>query len=140
MFSNVKIGHQRWKKKDLSIDDGLGGIKVIDGIYYYDWEAAMRVASQVKGYHIPSHAEFMEAIELCKCKNEPCEQIWNFSYTNIEKFKKTFGFIPGGQYEFGHSAYTLSGIKVDTGYVSNQSVSKNTRVSNVKNLKVYVNK
>ena len=30
--------------------------------------------------------------------------------------------------------------KVDTGYVSNQSVSKNTRVSNVKNLKVYVNK
>lgn len=117
MFSNVKIGHQRWKKKDLSIDDGLGGIKVIDGIYYYDWEAAMRGASQVKGYHIPSHAEFMEAIELCKCKNEPCEQIWNFSYTNIEKFKKTFGFIPGGQYEFGHSAYTISGIKVDTGYV-----------------------
>lgn len=30
--------------------------------------------------------------------------------------------------------------KVDAGYVSNQSVSKNTRVTNVKNLKVYVNK
>lgn len=36
MFSNIKIGYQQWKKKDLSIDDGLGGIKVIDGIYYYE--------------------------------------------------------------------------------------------------------
>lgn len=118
MFSKIKIGYQQWQKKDLSIDDGLGGIKVIDGIYYYEWDAAMRVASQIKGYHIPSHEEFMKAIELCKCKYEPCEQIWNFSYTGIESFKKKFGFIPGAGYEFGHSAYTISGIQVDTGFIS----------------------
>lgn len=77
----------------------------------------MRVASKVKGYHIPSHEEFMKAIELCKCKYEPCERIWNCSYTGIEFFKKKFWFIPGAGYEFGHSAYKISGIKVDTGFI-----------------------
>lgn len=36
----------------------------------------------------------------------------------IESFKKKFGFIIGAGYEFGHSAYTISGIKVDTGFIS----------------------
>ena len=42
--------------------------------------------------------------------------------------------------EYVDSSSNKYNKKVDAGYVSNQSVSKNTRVSNVANLKVYVNK
>jgi len=58
----VTIGSQIWTSKNLSIDDGQGGIytqtvnygqgDVVE--YYYTWDAAMRVAASVQGWHIPS--------------------------------------------------------------------------------------
>ena len=58
---------QEWLKYNLSIDDGQGGIVVRDigtvngvnmGIqYYYTYEAAVRVANSVSGWHLPTKSE-----------------------------------------------------------------------------------
>lgn len=58
----VTIGSQTWKTKNLAIDDGEGGIYLIDTMgstqYYYNWSAAVRVARKVKGWHLPTKVEW----------------------------------------------------------------------------------
>lgn len=62
----VQIGTQIWKTKNLAIDDGQGGIytqtvnygegNVVE--YYYTWEAAVRIAASIPGWHLPTTAEW----------------------------------------------------------------------------------
>lgn len=61
----VTIGTQTWKMKNLAIDDGQGGIytqtvnygqgDVVE--YYYTWDAAVRVAATVEGWHLPTTSD-----------------------------------------------------------------------------------
>lgn len=76
---SAKIGDYTWTTFDLDIDDGLGGIYVVDEayigggvdgrsymqymikvgpIYYYTWDAAQRVANNIRGWHIPYRYEW----------------------------------------------------------------------------------
>lgn len=57
-IDEVTIGNQVWKKSNLAINDGGGGITVVNGEYYYTQNAAIRVASTVNGWHLPSPEEF----------------------------------------------------------------------------------
>jgi hypothetical protein len=44
--------------EDLKLDDGLGGVVVLNGHYYYDYFAAHRIAKLVgDGWRLPTHAE-----------------------------------------------------------------------------------
>lgn len=62
----VTIGTQIWKNKNLTINDGQGGIytrtvnygqgDVVE--YYYTWEAALRVAASIPGWHLPTRSEW----------------------------------------------------------------------------------
>lgn len=108
---NIKIGNISWAKKDLSIDDGLGGIKIIEGIYYYTWEAANRVVSKINGWHIPSHNEFIDSIKSTKVNEKDEIHRWLSHYISNE-FNKKFGYIEGCQYEFNH----VNLYHVDKGY------------------------
>ena len=56
----VKIGDQIWMNKNLSIDDGGNGITINQetGEHYYTWDAAKRVAEKIKGWHLPTIAEW----------------------------------------------------------------------------------
>lgn len=64
-IDSVTIGSQTWMSKNLAIDDGQGGIytqtvnygqgDVVE--YYYTWEAALRVANSVDGWHLPTSSE-----------------------------------------------------------------------------------
>ena len=56
----VKIGEQIWMNKNLAIDDGGDGIAINKetGEHYYTWEAAKRVAEKIKGWHLPTIAEW----------------------------------------------------------------------------------
>jgi uncharacterized protein (TIGR02145 family) len=64
----VKIGDQCWMIKNLDIDDGDGGIYAYNDdennveTYgrLYTWGAAIRVASNVDGWHLPSYDEWVE--------------------------------------------------------------------------------
>ena len=76
---SAKIGDYTWTTFDLDVDDGQGGIYVIDEayigggingssymqyrikvgpIYYYTWDAAQRVANNIRGWHIPYRYEW----------------------------------------------------------------------------------
>ena len=65
-FDTVTIGNQIWMSKNLAIDDGQSGIRtrtvnygqgdVVE--YYYNWDAAVRVAASITGWHLPTRAEW----------------------------------------------------------------------------------
>lgn len=67
-FDSVTIGTQTWMSKNLAIDDGQGGITIVDNVtangvnfgtqYYYTWDAAVRVANSVEGWHLPTAADW----------------------------------------------------------------------------------
>jgi len=64
--TEVVIGDQTWKIKNLDIDDGLGGIYAYNNnesnvaTYgrLYTWDAAARVSSIASGWHLPSVNEW----------------------------------------------------------------------------------
>ena len=66
VLEEVTIGTQTWKTKNLAIDDGQGGIytqtvnygqgDVVE--YYYTWDAAVRVAASIQGWHLPTTTEW----------------------------------------------------------------------------------
>lgn len=53
-----KIGNQIWAAENLNIDDDGDGIYHHKGHVYYTWPAAVRVCSQLSGWHLPSFKEF----------------------------------------------------------------------------------
>lgn len=59
------IGSQVWMAENLDIDDGGEGIRHNDGHTYYTWEAAMRIASTLEGWHLPTKAEFEKLLRYC---------------------------------------------------------------------------
>ena len=92
-FDEVTIGSQTWMAKNLSIDDGQGGIltqivnygEVSVTQYYYTWDAAVRVAASIDGWHLPTMDE------------------WNTLITTAGgasvaggKLKSTYGWYNGG--------------------------------------------
>ena len=60
----VTIGTQVWKNANLAVDDGGAGIVRVDNVtangvnfgtqYYYTYDAAVRVAASISGYHLPT--------------------------------------------------------------------------------------
>lgn len=66
VFDEVTIGSQTWMSKNLAIDDGGEGIytqtvnygqgDVVE--YYYTWDAAVRVAASIPGWHLPDTTEW----------------------------------------------------------------------------------
>lgn len=65
-FDEVTIGSQTWMAKNLTISDGGDGIlsgymnygqgDVVE--YYYTWDAAVRVAASIPGWHLPTKEEW----------------------------------------------------------------------------------
>ena len=102
VIPEVTIGSQTWMAKNLAIDDGQGGIytqtvnygqgDVTE--YYYTWEAAVRVAASVSGWHLPTWPEYQTL------KNEVG------SSTAGTKLKSTYGWSSGnGTDDYGFSAF-----------------------------------
>jgi uncharacterized protein (TIGR02145 family) len=71
---SVTIGTQTWMSKNLDIDDGGEGILTYDftsdpnlsscGIqYYYTYEAALRLANSLDGWHLPTSTEWNTLID-----------------------------------------------------------------------------
>ena len=120
-IESVTIGSQTWMSKNLAIDDGQGGIytqtvdygqgDVVE--YYYDWDAAVRVAATVQGWHLPSSDEW-DAL---------ANAVGGTSVAGT-KLKSTYGWDYGnGTDDFGFAAFPaglcISGSFRDVGSSAN---------------------
>ena len=101
--NTVTIGGQTWMAANLAIDDGKAGIHYNpeNKQYYYTWDAAMRIAEAIPGWHLPSAEEWNTAAVACgamvkdnKWKNDPSMR----DYTGTESMYKKLGVLPAGYY------------------------------------------
>lgn len=70
VIEEVTIGTQTWTAKNITLDDGEGGIyihtvnygqgDVVE--YYYTQPAAKRIAGKIDGWHLPSYVEMLKFI------------------------------------------------------------------------------
>lgn len=109
----VQIGSRVWSGKNLAIDDGQGGIytqtvnygqgDVVE--YYYTFDAAVRVARAVEGWHIPSDEEWT-ALGV---------SVGDY-YTAGTKLKSTYGWSSGnGTDDYGFAAFP-AGARYSSGF------------------------
>lgn len=103
-IDEVTIGTQTWKMHNLTLDDGLGGIytNVMSFghgdqiVRYYTWEAAVRVASKIPGWHLPTKYEWQTLVDYV-----------GGSSVAGTKLKSTFGWPYGGA---GTDDYGFEGL------------------------------
>ena len=100
------IGNQVWMQENLAINDGGDGITYNpdNGQYYYTWDAAMRVAKSIPGWHLPSAEEWNTAAEACGA--EVVDNKWKDNphmrdYEDTEKLYDTFRVLSVGYYHDG---------------------------------------
>ena len=106
-------GSQTWMSKNLAVDDGQGGIytqtvnygqgDVVE--YYYTWDAAVRVAESIEGWHLPSYNEWYRLIDAVE----------GSAYAGT-KLKSTIGWEskPGNDL-YGFTALPAGYIKTSSG-------------------------
>lgn len=103
ILDEVTIGTQTWKSKNLSVDDGQSGIytqtvnygqgNVVE--HYYTWDAAVRVAASINGWHLPSYDEW-----------ETLETTVGGAASAGTKLKSTYGWTSGnGTNDYGFAAF-----------------------------------
>lgn len=111
LFNTIKIGDQIWRKKNLAIDDGGEGIKIIDGDFYYTYDAAQRIVKDMKDWRIPTREDFVNLIKHFELQeNEDCD-LRNWSgWINPENIVKKLKIKFLGGYRDTGTTYTLSGI------------------------------
>ena len=121
VFDEVIIGTQTWMAKNLDIDDGLGGIYAYNNdennvaTYgrLYTWDAAVRVAASIDGWHLPSHAEWTtltgylggESVAGGKLK-EAGTTHWQSPNTGATN-ESGFTALPGGYRSGGRKFYDI---------------------------------
>ena len=122
----VKIGNQIWMNKNLAIDDGGDGITINQetGEHYYTWDAAKRVAEKIKGWHLPTIAEwdFLAANaggrEVCGNKLKAVSG-WDDDGNGTDDFG--FSALPAGNYNgsfysLGSNAYFWTATEINSSY------------------------
>ena len=125
----VKIGDQIWMNKNLAVDDGGDGITINKetGEHYYTWDAAKRVAEKIKGWHLPTIAEwdFLAANaggrEVCGTKLKAASG-WDDDGNGTDDFG--FSALPAGNY-YGSFNYLGSNANFWTATEYNSSGAYN---------------
>lgn len=124
-FMPVQIGNQIWMSKNLAIDDGGSGIStqtvnygngdVVE--YYYTWDAALRVAESVDGWHLPSYSEWNALASYVG--SNPGQKLKSTTGWSSGNGTDEFGFkgLPAGVYMPGYGSFgTKVGFWSSTGY------------------------
>ena len=123
----VRIGRQAWMADNLAIDDGGEGIyyNKDNNQYYYTWDAAVRVAKSIPGWHLPSAEEWNTAAEACgatvadnKWKDDPYMRDYEGTENLYDKLRVLpVGGYFGGSFDFvGSYAYFWSATENYSSY------------------------
>ena len=97
------IGNQVWMQENLAVSDGGEGITYNpdNGRYYYTWDAAMRIAEAISGWHLPTAEEWNAAAEACGAEvvdNKYKDNPYMRDYKGIKKLYDKLGVLPVGRY------------------------------------------
>lgn len=114
-FDEVTIGTQTWMNKNLAIDDGQGGITastinygqgdVIE--YYYDWDAANRIANSVSGWRLPTSADFTVLKTYVDNSASVLKSTYGWSGGNNGTDDYDFTLLPAGSFSnWGYNTRT----------------------------------
>lgn len=100
---SVKIGAQTWTATNLAIDDGGEGIyhNQENNETYYTWEAAMRVAKSIPGWHLPSALEWNDAALACGAEEITRKDSNNNDYKDVQVLKDKLGVTLVGYWNSG---------------------------------------
>lgn len=120
LFPSVQIGNQIWMSENLQVNDGGEGIQVIQSVIangyefgpqtYYTAEAAIRVALNIEGWHLPTPQEF----DILKTYLE------SQGYTDTKPLRITYGWsVNQGTNETNLSILPIGAIR--TSYPSQGS-------------------
>lgn len=113
-MNTIKIGNQEWMAENLSItDEGLGKDhwkNPKNGEVYYSWDAAMRVAKTIPGWHLPTAEEWDI---LCLRDHECAKKLYDtlmvlpVGYSNVDSFiyVGSFAYFWSATEYCGDSAY-----------------------------------
>lgn len=112
-MNTIKIGNQVWMQENLAIDDGGEGIHYNEknGQYYYTWDAAIRIAESIPGWHLPSAEEWNTAAEACGASvkyNNWKDDPYLRDYKGTKKLYDILGVLPVGGYNRGSFGYVGS--------------------------------
>lgn len=134
-FPTVTIGTQTWMSKNLAIDDGQGGIytqtvnygqgNVVE--YYYNWNAAVRVAAAVAGWHLPSKSEWDQlanAIGGSSTAGTKLKSTYGWDYSGNGTDDYSFSSLPAGQWYVDSGKFTSKGSRA-VFWTADQYSSKN---------------
>jgi uncharacterized protein (TIGR02145 family) len=131
-FDEVTIGTQTWMAKNLAIDDGGEGITIVDNVtangvnfgtqYYYTFDAALRVANSIIGWHLPSKEEWDVLVSYC-------------GESPANKLKSTSGWTNNGNGtdDYGFNALPCGLIYLNNGNLGNAGNSSNFWTSTYQN-------
>lgn len=141
----VTIGNQVWTATNLAIDDGGEGIykNPENNEVYYTWEAAIRVAKTIPGWHLPTTLEWNEAALACEATEIPYEGNPNFdNYMNVQELKDKLGVKLAGYYDgsfsyVGSSAYFWTATERSSANAYYRTFSTGTSVGSTYDNKNY---
>ena len=145
-MKSVKIGNQEWMQENLAIDDGGDGIiyNPDNGQYYYTWDAAMRIAKAIQGWHLPSVEEWNAAAEACgatvadnKWKDDPYLRDYEGTENLYDKLRvlPVGGYFGGSFYDVGSYAYFWSATEDDSNRAYNRRFDTSGTMSQDSDLK-----
>ena len=112
-MNTIKIGNQEWMQINLAIDDGGEGIHYNpeNKQYYYTWDAAMRIAQSINGWHLPSSEEWNTAAEACGAEvvdNAGMDDPYLRDYECTESLYDALMVLPTGCFYDGSFRYVGS--------------------------------
>jgi len=114
VFPSVQIGNQIWMSENLQINDNGVGIITVQSVVangyefgpqtYYTSEAAIRVASNIEGWHLPTPEEFTTLRSYIESQG----------YNDTKPFRITYGWSQNqGTNETGLSILPIGAIRVE---------------------------
>lgn len=119
-FPTVQIGNQIWSAGIVDIDDGGSGIDTFDLSYqgysslgmvkYYTYDAALRIANSVQGWHLPTKAEVDTLVNYVG---------GGYNSTTAFKLKSTDVWSNPGTNDYGFNALPYGMVDLYSGDIYN---------------------
>lgn len=143
----VKIGNHVWMAENLNVDDGGKGIyhNPENNEYYYTWDAAMRVAKSILGWHLPTAIEWNEAALACGAIEVPYKDGSNPNYNDYDDAQelkdkldvKLAGYYNGSFHSVGYDTYFWTSTECSSTSAYHRYFNTNTSMDSDDDSKYY---